>query len=128
MTVSKTLFGSTFRIPETSERPWGPDVTAGLTDLVIGFEGVYNVKAAAYGAKGDGTTDDTAAIQSALNAAASAGGGIVFFPSGTYLVLTSTTLTMNISPGTIVVGTGASTLKVSANAGDVSKEIGRAHV
>ena len=37
-----------------------------------------------YGAKGDGTTDDTDAIQDALDAASS--GGLVFFPTGTYLV------------------------------------------
>ncbi len=39
-----------------------------------------------WGAKGDGTTDDTTAIQNALNAAESYGGGIVFFPPGTYLI------------------------------------------
>lgn len=48
-----------------------------------------------YGAKGDGSTDDTAAIQAALNAAFNqpAGNGIstqlnmpVFFPAGTYIV------------------------------------------
>jgi hypothetical protein len=38
-----------------------------------------------YGATGNGTTDDTAAVQSAITAAA-AGGGIVYFPAGTYLV------------------------------------------
>lgn len=44
----------------------------------------YNVKD--YSATGDGSTDDTSAIQSAINAAFDAGGGIVFFPAGTYIV------------------------------------------
>ena len=44
---------------------------------------VYNVKA--YGAKGDGISDDTAARQNTVNAAVAAGGGIIFSPPGTYL-------------------------------------------
>lgn len=39
-----------------------------------------------WGAKGDGTMDDTASIQAALDEAESYGGGIVFFPPGTYLI------------------------------------------
>lgn len=42
-----------------------------------------------YGAKGDGTTDDASAIQSALTACNTSGGGIVFFPEGTYLLKSS---------------------------------------
>ncbi|WP_035869253.1 glycosyl hydrolase family 28-related protein, partial [Kitasatospora cheerisanensis] len=44
-----------------------------------------------HGAKGDGTSNDTAAVQSALDAAAQAGGGTVYFPAGTYLVLPTST-------------------------------------
>jgi hypothetical protein len=44
----------------------------------------YDVKR--YGAVGNGSTDDTDAIQAAIDAAAGAGGGVVFFPPGTYLV------------------------------------------
>jgi polygalacturonase len=43
----------------------------------------YDVKA--YGAKGDGTTLDTDAINNAIEAAAAKGGGTVHFPAGTYL-------------------------------------------
>jgi hypothetical protein len=37
-----------------------------------------------FGAKGDGKTDDTAAFQSALDAAGNAGGGTVYAPAGNY--------------------------------------------
>lgn len=72
----------------------------GLTSV-----GVYNV--VDYGAKTDGLTDATTAIQSAITAASSAG-GVVFFPPGTYL---TGKLTVNSSNVTLL-GTGvASKLK-----------------
>lgn len=50
---------------------------------------VFNVRD--YGAVGDGVTDDTAAIQAAIAACNTAGGGTVFFPRGTYEVSTGLT-------------------------------------
>ncbi len=50
---------------------------AGLT---IELSNIANVKN--YGALGDGTTDDT----SAINAAISSGAGVVYFPDGTYVI------------------------------------------
>lgn len=47
--------------------------------------GVINVKQAPYRAKGDGVTDDTAAIQQALDADPN-GNKIIYLPNGTYLV------------------------------------------
>jgi hypothetical protein len=44
------------------------------------------INARAFGAVGDGITDDRAAIQAALDAAKAAGGGVVSLPPGTYLI------------------------------------------
>jgi hypothetical protein len=49
------------------------------------FGPTFNVKDG-YGAVGNGTADDTAAINAALAALAAAGGGRIYFPSGTYKV------------------------------------------
>ena len=46
-----------------------------------------------FGATGDGTTDDTSAIQSALNAVQQF--GIVFFPAGNYIISNILTLSTN---------------------------------
>ena len=51
----------------------------------------------------DGETDDTKAIQDAIDTAAKAGGGIVFLPSGRYRI----TRTILIWPGVRIYGTGA---------------------
>jgi hypothetical protein len=71
---------------------------------------VYGVKS--YGAVGDGVTDDTTAIQAAIDAAAA--GGIIFFPAGTYLI--STVLTVGDSDILTLQGEGkGSIIKKGAN-------------
>lgn len=47
---------------------------------------ISNINVSDFGAKGDGQTDDTSAIKSALSAAASQGGGVVFVPAGEYVI------------------------------------------
>jgi len=54
---------------------------------------VYNVKD--YGAVGDGTTNDTTAIQTAINAVKVAGFGTVYFPDGTFVITGSLTIPSN---------------------------------
>jgi hypothetical protein len=67
-----------------------------LSLLLFGFAGQAEVApasttettypVAAFGAKGDGKTDDTTAFQKALDAAAHEGGGVVHVPRGVYLL------------------------------------------
>jgi len=63
-----------------------PEETAHILEKILTryLGEVYNAKD--YGAIGDGVTDDTQAIQDAINAAITAGGGTIFFPLGTYKV------------------------------------------
>lgn len=63
-----------------------------------------NVKDPAYGAVGDGTTDDSAAIQGALSALP-ASGGMVYFPTGRYLC--QEPLALVDKPAVQLVGEGA---------------------
>lgn len=84
-------FASTYPVTLTRGTP-GTPLTHGLSSPLkwpindLGGQ-VFNVKA--YGAKGDGNTDDTAAINAAITAAGLAGGGTVYFPPGTYCVVQS---------------------------------------
>ena len=57
-----------------------------VPDPVTGF--VANVRDAAYGAVADGVSDDTVAIQRAIDAVSAAGGGIVDIPTGNYMINT----------------------------------------
>lgn len=62
-----------------------------LTDLL----GWINVQSMPYGAKGDGVTDDTAALQVALSAAGPS--GVVYFPAGTYVISSALTVPSSVT-------------------------------
>lgn len=75
---------------------------------------VFNVKS--YGATGNGTTNDSPYIQLAINAAVTAGGGVVYVPAGTYLI--NATLTNNRADIVSIVGSGmGSELKINTSVG-----------
>jgi polygalacturonase len=64
---------------------------------------VYDVRA--FGARGDGTTPDTAAINKAIEAAAAAGGGTVNFPAGTYISVSirlRSNITLQVNQGATI--------------------------
>ena len=88
---------------------------------VVSYAGTINVKD--YGAKGDGTTDDTTAIQNALNAAFGVAGSIaqtaqrrVIFPPGLYIV-TGSGLTGTNWFGGVIQGSGRFTTKIQNSGG-----------
>jgi polygalacturonase len=61
----------------------------------------------AFGAKGDGVTKDTAAIQSAIDACEKTGGGTVEFPPGTYLsapIELKSNITLELAKGATLLG------------------------
>lgn len=71
---------------------------------------IFVVTDPAYGAKGDGTTDDTAAINAAVAAATAASGGIIYFPPGTYRV---TATIGSITADTSLLGAGTANSVIS---------------
>ena len=85
--------------------------------------GWFNVRS--FGAKGDGTTDDSKAVQAALDAARTAGGGVVFIPAGTYVVAPPGPFKGGVTLNSLTVGSNvwvrgeglASVLKVKSGIG-----------
>ena len=57
-------------------------MTSKAFDNVVKLNSIVSVTD--YGAKGNGTTDDAAAINAAISAVSAAGGGVVFIPEGIY--------------------------------------------
>lgn len=87
------------------------DTTTALADMAI------NVRA--FGAIGDGVKDDTLAIQSAINHANSLGGGVVYFPPGTYIVSPNSNRALYVHSNMVLRGAGySSIIKVRDDAGN----------
>lgn len=96
MSTSLTLDGETLTLPTARDTSWDRSLNATVTALNTRLGNTpkfINVKK--YGAVGDGTTDDTAAIQAAINAAPARVYGwssttnrpqnasVIYFPTGT---------------------------------------------
>ena len=79
----------------------------------------YNVRSVQFGAKGDGSTDDTAAFRAAIQAAHTAGGGEICIPPGTYKITpVSATVPALTIPSNVILrgaGIGATTLLKNGN-------------
>lgn len=85
----------------------------GIRNTLIALYGMMrSVKDPLYGAVGDGSADDEAAI----NACLSDGDGVVFFPPGTYRILDS----LVVPSGVSIVGSGAGVSIISTETGGSS--------
>jgi hypothetical protein len=91
---------------------------------------VFDVKS--FGAKGDGSANDTPAINKAIVAANKAsGGGVVDFPSGTYKAGGSihllSNITLDLESGSTLAGTSSGYDKAESNPNDKFQDYGHSH-
>ena len=98
------------------------------------FSQIINVRQ--YGARGNGTTDDTRAIQAAINAASISKGSTVYFPSGIYLIGSYSkkanyleNFCLNINSGITFRGVGSSSvIKLNNHLFDKTDTMANAHI
>ncbi|MBL1107976.1 right-handed parallel beta-helix repeat-containing protein [Streptomyces sp. 5-8] len=85
-----------------SSRAWveAHNVTAGSASSQTSVDWLNVVRD--FGAKGDGVTDDTAALQAAITAAGTAGGGTLYIPAGRYIL----TAALTWASGVTAIGAG----------------------
>ncbi len=126
-TASSSVDSTTITVSAFAET-YLDDADAQTTMATLQGVGVFNVLNTAYGATGDGATDDEVAIEAAITAAA-VSGGTVYFPTtgNAYKFLTAITVPANVSlefaPGASLMGDGSSTLTVSGSIIDTQHQI-----
>jgi len=94
-------------VPPT-KTPVVPTVTATATGT--------QVSVLSYGATGNGTTDDTEAIQAAINACPV--GGTVLFPAGTYIVSVGRDAWINVKSNITLLGASNTTATIKIRNGN----------
>ena len=84
-----------------------------------------------YGATGDGTTNDTPAVNRAIAAANTAGGGTVRFPAGTYLAGSSvhmmSEVTLSLDAGATLLGAASGYDVPEPNPNEAYQDFGHSH-
>lgn len=105
----------------TSARTWtaGAQIAQAISKRVLDDLTVTTANVKAYGATGDGATDDTAFVQAAIDAIEALGGGMLYFPPGTYKVTAELTVTQPM----VILGAGMGVSLVRATTLGASKGV-----
>jgi hypothetical protein len=93
-------------IPDSRRVNWRPGVPGGIPSYTTNCA---NVREAPYNARGDGTTDDSVAIQAAIDDCPE--GQVVFVPEGTYRVTTG----LSIQKGIVLRGEGPDRTRIEGD-------------
>lgn len=115
LTISPTTGAVVAALNLAHANHWTAAQTYDAGKLLDKGEIVFDVKA--YGAKGDNATDDTTNVQSAVTACGNAGGGVVYFPPGTYLLTppSLTTVAITVPANVVLMGAGREATILSKN-------------
>lgn len=93
----------------------GTQITGAVARLIAdGFGDYVSVKD--FGALGNGVTNDTIAIQTAINAVAGLGGGCIFFPAGNYIISNALTIS---NPSIKIKGASRRSTTITQNTNNV---------
>ena len=118
--------------PPAGAEPPGPPPLAAPAAAAAPAPAAAEFNVRDYGAVGNGSTNDTAAINKAITAANTAGGGIVRFPSGTYesknTIKMKSNVTLQLDAGSTISGNGADTYDPpESNQWDDYQDYGHSH-
>jgi hypothetical protein len=107
-------------------------VVGALAFAYVGSASAATFNVRDYGATGNGSTNDTAAINDAVAAANSAGGGVVEFPAGTYKSANSihmkSNVTIQLDAGSTIMGaSGTGYDAAESNPNDAYQDYGHSH-
>jgi len=107
----------------------GPLAWSAVTPSGGGHRQIFNVRD--FGATGNGTSNDAPAVNQAIIAASTAGGGTVDFPPGTYLAGSSihmmSNVTLSLDAGATLLGASSGYDVPEPNPNDAYQDFGHSH-
>lgn len=111
--VTQSVYGGSGTFPHDADEI-AYQLASTTPERTVGDKLRETVSVKDFGATGDGTTDDTAAIRAAVDYA-NVAGGTVYFPAGTYLVGSAPGIQVHSYVHLLGSGSGASVIRTNGN-------------